>query len=241
MKILDDLISAISVQSPVREIRMGVFHTAVVTKHCGLAATLSKDAFRQKPPLMKDPGALLDKDVSDLIHMAYSRRILEAAIGMATINSMIDVDENFCVEQNAADLIMEKGENKKIAIIGHFPFLERVRKIAKELWVLEKNPKEGDFDDQSADVLIPQADVVGITGTSFTNHTIGNLLALCDAKAYVIMLGDTTPMLPMLFEYGIDALSGTMVVDTEAVLRCVSQGANYRQIIGVRKLIMMKK
>lgn len=88
--------------------------------------------------------------------------------------------------------------------------------------------------------MIPQADVLGITGTAFTNHTLENLLQLCNPKAFVIVLGDTAPLSPILFDYGVDAVSGTKVVDPEIVLRCVSEGANYRQIKGVRRLTMIR-
>jgi len=88
--------------------------------------------------------------------------------------------------------------------------------------------------------LIPQADVLGITGTAFTNHTLENLLQLCNPKAFVIVLGDTAPLSPILFDYGVDVVSGTKVVDPEIVLRCVSEGANYRQIKGVRRLTMIR-
>ena len=86
--------------------------------------------------------------------------------------------------------------------------------------------------------LLPQADVVGITGTAFTNQTIESLLSLCDANAYVVVLGGTAPLSPVLFDYGISAISGTRVIDPETVLHCVSQGATFRQIKGVRLLTM---
>jgi uncharacterized protein (DUF4213/DUF364 family) len=54
------------------------------------------------------------------------------------------------------------------------------------------------------------------------------------------MLGDTTPLCPVLFDYGIHAISGTKVIDPDIALQCVSQGANYRQIRGIKKLTMMK-
>ncbi|GAF99144.1 unnamed protein product, partial [marine sediment metagenome] len=49
MKILDDLISQLNPEAPVRDIRQGVFHTGVLTRNCGLAATLPRDALRQEP------------------------------------------------------------------------------------------------------------------------------------------------------------------------------------------------
>jgi uncharacterized protein (DUF4213/DUF364 family) len=240
MKILDDLISVLNVEASVKDIRQGVFHTGVLTRNCGLASTLPRDALRQKPPLVKDPGALIEKSAFELAQMAYSDSILEAAIGMATINSLLDIDEESCRELNARELIAEKGQGRRVAIVGHFPFIPKLREITKELWVIEKNPREGDFSEGEADNLIPQADVVGITGTAFTNHTLHHLLELCGPKAYVVVLGDTAPLSPILFEYGLDAISGTKVINTKLALRCVSEGANFRQIRGTRRLTMMR-
>jgi hypothetical protein len=110
----------------------------------------------------------------------------------------------------------------------------------KELWVIERNPWEGDFTEAESENLIPQADVVGITGTALTNHTIERLLGMCNPKAYVVILGDTAPLSPVLFDYGIDAISGTKVVEPETVLRCVSQGATFRQIKGIQLLTMKR-
>jgi uncharacterized protein (DUF4213/DUF364 family) len=140
---------------------------------------------------------------------------------------------------NAADLIAEKGKGKKIAIVGHFPFIPKLQGLAEKVWVIEKNPQEGDLVESQSETYIPQADVVGITGTAITNHTIEHLLELCSPGAYVVILGDSAPLSPVLFNYGIDAISGAKVIDPELALRCVSQGATYRQIKGILKLVML--
>ncbi|MCU0595520.1 MAG: DUF364 domain-containing protein [Desulfobacterota bacterium] len=241
MKMIDHIISSLNFDAPVRDIRQGVFHTGVLTRYCGLAATLPRDALKQEGPLVKEPGFLLDKTSRDLAQMVYSDSLLEAAIGMATINSLLEVDLHSCTELNAADVILEKGQGKNVAIIGHFPFLPRVREKAKVLWVIEKNPRDGDLQEGEADRFIPQADVIAITGTSLTNHTLPHLLELCSPGAFVIMLGDTVPLSPVLFDYGVHALSGTRVIDADLALKCVSQGANFRQIKGTKKLTMVKR
>jgi hypothetical protein len=110
---------------------------------------------------------------------------------MATINSLIEIDEQRCVELNAGDLLAREGEGKRVAIVGHFPFLPQLRAVARELWVIERNPQEGDFAETESARHLPQADVVGITGTAFTNHTIEGLLSLCSPRAYLIILGGT--------------------------------------------------
>lgn len=240
MKILDDLISALHLKTSIKDIRQGVFHTAVHTLNCGLAATLFRDAHKQEPPFVNDPGFLMEKPVLELAQMAHSESILEAAIGMAAINSLLEIDVERCLDLNARDLIAEKGIGKRIAIVGHFPFIPKIRKIANELWVIEKNPQQDDFPEAEAENLIPRADIVGITGTALTNHTLDHLLQLCDPKAYVVILGDTAPLSPILFDYRVNAISGTKVTNTELALRCVSEGATFRQIRGISRLTMMK-
>ena len=240
MKIIDDLFSTLSYEAPVRDIRQGTFQTAVLTHNCGLASTPHEPGPHHDKTPIREAGLLIEKNTIALVQMANSPNPLEAAIGMATINSLIKIEEQRCVELNAGDLLAEKGRGKKVALVGHFPFVPKLRQAVKELWVVERQPQPGDFAENQVDRLIPMAEVVGITGTAFTNHTIEHLLGLCEPQAYVIILGGTTPLSPVLFDYGVDAVSGTQVVNPEMVLRCVSQGATYRQIKGVRRLTMMR-
>ena len=241
MKILKDIIASLDCDAKVTDIRQGMFHTGVVTRNCGLAATLPRDALKQMPPLVEEPGFLLEKSARELVDMVYKESILEAAIGMAAINSLIDIDDSKCSELNARELIMEKGKGKNIAIIGHFPFIPKLREIAGNLWVIEKNPRPGDYSEESAKDLIPEADVLAITGTAITNHSIEDLLKLKKKSTFTVVLGDSAVLSPVLFDYGIDAIAGTKVVDAELALRCVSQGANFRQIKGTRRLVMKKE
>lgn len=221
-------------------IRQGPFQTAVLTRNCGLASTPHDPGPHHDKTPVSDAGMLLGKDAATLARMANSLSQMEAAIGMAAINSLIEVDKKHCTELNAGDLLAKKGEGKKVAIVGHFPFVARLKKEVKTLSVIEKNPLEGDFAEADAEDIIPQADVVGITGTAFTNKTIEHLIELCSPEAYVVILGGTAPLSPVLFDYGIDAVSGTKVIDSELVLRYVCQGATFRQIKGIELLTMRK-
>jgi len=243
MTILDDLLSTLNTDTPVRDIRLGLFHTGVLTRNCGLASTLPRDALKQRPlfqSLVQEAGFLMDKSSAELVQLAYSDNLPEATIGMAAVNSLIDVDEERCSVLNAGDLIAEKGHGKKVAIVGHFPFVPKMREIAAELWVIEKNPSEGDLEEDAGPRVLPEADVVGITGATLTNHTFDQVVELCRPDAYVVLLGDSTPLSPVLFDHGVDAVSGTWVVDPDLALRCVSQGATFRQIKG-RKLLTMTR
>jgi hypothetical protein len=239
MKILDDLIQNLKgMDFPVRSVHTCVFWTAVVSKHCGISST-----FREEGPShekgVRDVGRLTQKRALELAEYAKSNSLLEASIGMATINSLIDVDESRCIEKNAFDLILEKGEGKKVAVVGHFPWIPKLRERIKNLWVLEQRLREGDLPAGEADRILPECDVVGITGTSFINHTLEGLLKLCK-KAYVILIGPTSPLSPILFDYGIDAVCGSKIIDSDQLIRSISEGATFKEVTGVKLLTFIK-
>jgi hypothetical protein len=237
MKILDDLINALSRRDEkVKGVYTCAYFTAVVSKNCGLASTF-KDEDHQHRRGVKNIGSLTQKTALELAQYARSDVLLEASIGMAAVNSLIDIDESRCVELNVYDLLAQRGEGKNVALVGHFPFTSKLRKLARNLWVLEKRPKAGDLPEDEAQNVLPNCDIVGITGTTFINHTLEFLLELCKGS-FVVMIGPTTPLSQVLFDYGIDVVSGTKVVEQAEVLKCISQGATFREIRGIRLLTM---
>ncbi len=224
MKILDDLIGSLTADAPVREVRVGRFWTGVWSRGCGLAATPDAGSCEHAA------GSIQDADSP-----------LEAGIGLAAINSLLDVDEARCVELNAGELLLERGRDKNVALIGHFPFVPALREAAARLDVLELHPQSGDAPAEEAEAIVPQADIVAITGSAFINHSVEGLLGLCRADSFVVVLGPTTPLSPVLFDYGADVVSGPRVFEPELALRCASEGATFRQIRGIRLLTMERR
>jgi uncharacterized protein (DUF4213/DUF364 family) len=239
MKILDDLLFSLKENDfQVKSVHTCVFWTAVISKHCGLSST-----FRDEGPShdrgVRDVGNLTRKMALELAEYARSESLLEASIGMATINSLIDIDESKCIEKNAFEIILEKGQGKNVAIAGHFPWIPKLKGRTKNLWVLEQRLREGDLPAKEADRILPQCDVVGITGTSFINHTLEGLLSLCKG-AYVLLIGPTSPLSPILFDYGIDAICGSKIIDPDQLIRAISEGATFKEVTGVRLLTLTK-
>ena len=187
---------------------------------------------------VRDVGQLHQKSALELAQYIFSDRLLEASLGMAAINSLIEIDDNKCEPLNAFDIIAEQGTGKTIGVIGHFPFIPKLKKVAGKLWVFEKRLQEGDLPEKEMKHLLPSCDVVAISGTTLINHTFENILQSCRKDAFKVMLGASTPMIPLLFDYGIDVLSGCRVIDAEIVFRCVSQGATFKQISGIKFLSM---
>jgi hypothetical protein len=238
VKILDDLIGSLTGDAPAREVRVGRFCTAVWTRACGLASTGGLGDHEHGVTFVHDAGSLAGRSARELAALAHSDSPLEAGIGLAAVNSLLEVNEALCRELNAGDLLIERGRGRKVALVGHFPFVPALREAAGQLWVLELRPHPGDVGAEEAAAVIPQADIVAITGSAFINHTIEGLLGLCRPDSLVMVLGPTTPLSPVLFEHGADVISGTKVVDPKLALRCLSEGATFRQMSGVRLLTM---
>jgi uncharacterized protein (DUF4213/DUF364 family) len=267
MQILNDIINSLTNDYPVKEVRTCTYWTMVVSRNAGLASTIRDEcpsehdnlvndarnnAVRRSRPLLfalpapsyrglpLSVGGLTQKSAKELSCYVQSDKLLEATIGMAAINSLIEFDESECVELNASAIIAKKGQNKNIAVIGHFPFIGKLKSIARKLWVIEKKPISDDLPEEMATEILPEADVIALSATTLINHTLEKLLALCKQDSFKVMLGPTSPMSEVLFDYGIDVISGVKVFDTETVLRYISEGATFRQVQGVKLLSMVK-
>jgi uncharacterized protein (DUF4213/DUF364 family) len=162
---------------------------------------------------------------------------------MATINALLPALEERWVDLNAEEVIAQHGAGRPVALVGHFPFIPRLRARVGSLSVLELQPRGEDLPADAASDVIPQADVLAITGTTLINHTFEGLMALRHPDALVLVLGPSTPLSPLLFDHGVHLLSGSVVEDVDSVLRVVSQGANFRQVRrqGVRLVTMQKQ
>jgi uncharacterized protein (DUF4213/DUF364 family) len=237
---LDDLLARLLDDVAVRSVLVGAHWTVVCSRHCGLASTVTGD----KPHAheqVRDVGRLHLKSARELAEYALSENPLEASLGIAAINSLLDVDERQAVEINAAQVLAEHGRGKNIALVGHFPFISKLRDQVGQLWVIEQRPSEGEYPAESAADLISQADVVALTGSALVNHTLDGLLALCKPDSLVMVLGPSTPLSPVMFEHGATIISGARVVDEVAVMHTVGQGATFQQVEGVQLLTLRRE
>jgi len=240
MQILKAILQSLQEDASIQGILVGVHWTAVISRYCGLASTMSEPPPHQDNQV-RDVGRLHQKSALELAQYIFSNRLLEASLGLAAINSLVEIDEKKCEPLNAFDIIAEKGNGKNIGLIGHFPFIPALKKVSGKLWVFEKRLQEGDLPEEEMQQLLPRCDVVAILGTTLINHTFETVMKSCRKDAFKVMLGASTPLLPVLFDYGIDVLSGCKVVDAVRTVSCIAQGATFKQIDGIKLLSMSKE
>lgn len=238
MTILDDLLNSLTQDAPVRSVLVGVYWTLVCSRNAGLASTLT-GTHAHGHDAVRDAGHLHGKSARQLAAYARSDNPLEASIGVAALNSLIDVDEDRCVQLNAADVLAERGRGKTVALVGHFPFIPKLQPFVGKLLVIEQHPAEGEYPADAAAEILPRADIVAITGSALINRTLDGLLAACPRGVPIMVLGPSTPLSPILFRYGATILSGTRVIDEKAVAVTVGQAASFWQVEGVRLLTLL--
>ncbi|MBN1652632.1 MAG: DUF364 domain-containing protein [Deltaproteobacteria bacterium] len=184
-------------------------------------------------------GSIRGMKVRRLAELSKSWRFMEAAIGLAAINSVCNardtIEKRFgpaiwsASKINVFNLLLPEVAEKKVAVIGHFPGLQQLASKCR-LSILERLPQAGDFPDSACEYLLPEQDVVLISGTTLVNKTLPRLLALSQ-NAYIAVVGPTTPLHPVLFECGVSLLAGTVVDDRESVWKQAAEGGT-RSIFG---------
>jgi uncharacterized protein (DUF4213/DUF364 family) len=244
MKLIEQLVSSLA-DGRVIEVRIGLHWTATVVevegrRRCGLASTITADHPHGTPDVPQ-AGQLEAFTGLELAELALAGQPTLSSIGVAAINALLVPQPETWVDINAEDVIIAHGQGKKVALIGHFPF-PNVKSGVRELSVIEQNPQPGEYPPEAAPDILPLADVVAITGMTLINHTLEDLLKLCSPDATILVLGPSTPLTPLMYDWKIDLLAGSVVERIGPVLHFVSQGACFRQIkkAGVRLVTMAR-
>jgi hypothetical protein len=222
-------------------LRIGHYWSVVQTSvGAGMASTLRSESHLHGSYPIANAGNLLTRSPLDLARRLRSASAPESSLGLAAANALMGPPAGRLTEHNAAAILGEKGQGKRVAMIGHFPFTGQLDERCGELWVFERGEAraEDDLGPEMLEELLPQADVVGITSTTIVNRTLPDILDLIRPDAFVLMLGPSTPLTPNFFRLGVDLLCGTIIVDPERVLRAVEQGAVTNQINGVRRVCL---
>lgn len=213
----DMLIDGIDGDTAITNTLMGECWTAVETEnHFGMAMTTPVDT----APRMLG-SEYTGMPLTKLAQASKSWNLTEAGFGMAAVNAWYNTPErleqlgayepfeNYCTD--GLDL-----RGKRIGVIGHLNMPASVYEQAKEVLILERNPRPGDYPDSACDWILPQCDVVIMTASTLVNKTLPRLLALCK-NAYTILAGPSCPMCPQLLELGIDRIAGLVITDARGM------------------------
>lgn len=210
-------------------------------RRAGLAATPAPEQVAAQHLFQYGPNQIAVTEAVSLTHWVRASDPVRVAVGLATLNALLQPDPAELAHIDAADWLASHGQGRRVALVGRFPFIEELKPQVGCLWVLELGPQPGEYPADQAPLLIPQADVVAITSSTLINHTLPGLLELARPETKVMLLGPSTPLTPVLFEFGVDLLSGVQVIDLEATLVSVAENGNFQKMKGVRRVTLAKK
>lgn len=233
--IIDDLFQRLYPRAEARtvsDVRIGLGYTAVRLDNgaCGLAYTFREDA-DEGCCALREGGTIAGRGAAELAGWVRSPDAISAAIGLATLNALIEPPPQV-VEGDVGKLLCVNPEDVA-GMIGYFgPLVDGLRKSAKTLHIFERDRRDepGLLPDSAAPAILPECQVVLISATTLINRTIEPLLELARNARELAILGPSTPLLPEVFVgHGVTLLSGVQVTDADRVLQVVSEGGGTRQ------------
>lgn len=233
-----------------KDVRIGVFYTGVVlsTGHAGMSYTPVQEipeavCCPRSHARMPQAGDLLNFPIHDLMEYALDDNVLKAAVGTATINALsaILLGDDRCPYKpsaygNALDLIQISGDDTVVMIGAFPPFIKKIQEITRKLFVMEKNPRavgKGDTvqiePEARLQEIIPQGNILIITGVTLVNHTIEPILGLAKKAHDIVVVGPTASVYPEpLFQRGVTVLGGVRITDAAKMIHRIGEaGSGY--------------
>jgi len=225
------------------DVRIGLLYTGVKLSsgHGGVAYTfIGETAASLHEICLSIKESISGKSLREAVKFASSWNLLEASIGVATLNAASsivfekEVDKYNFLDVDVVDLV-EKDDN--VVMIGLFkPLIPSILEKTNKLIVLERNPFKMEnvevLPDFAAEYIVPKADVVIATGSTLVNKTLDRLLELSKNTREFILLGPTASVIPdPLFERGVTAIMGVHIIDVDLMLKVVSEAGGTRRLL----------
>ena len=208
---------------------------------------------------MPFPGKVRGRLARDLLKETGSASGIRRAVGVAAMNALAAM----CWDRRATPNVelqtgvdaydaatIRPGEH--VVVVGAFvPFLKALKRAGQPFTVLEMDAATLKPDElahfrhgNEASQVVPDADVVLITGTTLLNDTLENLLGLCRPNARVVLVGPTVGLYPDAFlRRGVDVLGGVTVTAPDAFLDVLAEGGSGYHFFGrsANKVILVRK
>jgi len=245
---------------------IGVFFTGVKlsTGHAGACATPIKTipeavCCPSSAMAMPFPGKLKGKPARDIIREAFSDHGIRRGVGIAAVNALAEL----CWERRPHPLVeLQRGTDAfdansfrpddRTVVVGAFvPFLKELKRRKQPFLVLEKDPDTLKTEEmpffrpaEMARAVVPEADVLLITGTTLLNDTLEELLSWARPEARVTVVGPTVGLLPDAFlRRGADILGGVKITQPDEFLDLLAEGGSGYHFFGrvAEKVVLARR
>jgi uncharacterized protein len=204
-------------------------------------------------------GRMRGRRAADLAHEALAVQSIRRAVGIATINALAECcwqrrphpEVDLLANVDAFDATRIRSGDRVVVVGAFVPFLKELKRRGEPFLVLEQDPATLKPDElpffrpaEQAHEIVPQADVLLITGSTLVNATLEDLLALAQPEARVTIVGPTVGMLPDAFlARGADVLGGVRITEPDAFLDLLTEGGSAHHFFGrsAQKIVLVRR
>lgn len=245
---------------------VGLFFTGVKlsTGHVGACATPIKTipeavCCPSSALAMPFPGKMRGRPAVNLLDEVRQSDGIRRAVGIATMNALAalcwdrrpnpDVDLEIDIDAFDAASI---GPGQLVVVVGAFvPFLRELKRRGQPYLVLEQDSATLKADEmpffrpaEQAPVVVPQADVLLVTGTTLLNGTLDAILAAARPEACKVVVGPTVGLAPDAYiRRNCDLLGGIQVTRGDEFLDTLAEGGSGYHFFGrsARKIVLRSR
>lgn len=197
---------------------------------------------------MPSPGKIKGQKATHFLKDIDSPVPIKKSFAVAVLNALtttcwnMSPSENYVIEKSIDPIdVIDIPNDASVTLVGAItPYLKRFKKGPNPFTVLEYDPralkedelpfyKHGDY----AHEVIPESDIVMMTGTTLLNETVHDLLSYCKEDAQVVVVGPTSSMFPIpLFRRGVNVVGGIRVTKPDEILDILSEGGSGYHFFG---------
>jgi len=199
-----------------------------------------RDYYSQRAPAMSENK--IGMPLKKVAECVKSWNFREAASGLAAINAWynhpdtarkagIEVGERRLVNEKLKGRLVDpfiKYQNhvkgKKVCVVGYSMLLDELFAPVCDLSVVEWDSPLRCYSDtgypvSACEYLLPECDYAFLTSSAIAEKNMPRFLELAENAEGVIIVGMSTPLSSVFFDYGVTDLSGFVVNDVEATKR----------------------
>jgi hypothetical protein len=213
--------------SKIIDVRIGLSYIGVRLDSGAMGIAALPDMIHRNGTVVPAAGSFAGSPAPDLLqYLIYGKNSLETAIGLATANALIELPVTAADDREATTYLrLQKGV--RVAMVGLFaPLVDRIESTGAKLTVIEKNPARWKIvSHEEKKIALQSCEIAIITATALLNSTFEETINLLGAPSSVVVLGPSTPLLPVIFrDTPVTHLGGVFIADAERVMQIISEG-----------------
>ena len=204
------------------------FVAVTVDGRMGLASLLGARPTSEEKRIMARAVGQMAADIAGYLR---SPSPFSISFGLAALNADNAPDPEILSEAGASAeaLITELGLDRRVGVVGQFPFVDRLRAKVSALHLFELRDVPGAVERDHWEAVLSEVEVLALTGTALLTRRMAWFLAQAK-QAEIVVLGPTTPLSRALFRFGADYLCGSVATDPHRVAEGVRAGRSFRAI-----------